>query len=122
MNDNDKTLLVFSNDDFPELFEAALVKEELAQLGKEELMIPAIDPLTPHEAWTLALDAANAERLRVCNAAYAEYDRIQTAADAEHSRIWTAAYAEHERACEAADAVYELAIARELTEQEKKDQ
>jgi len=67
--------------------------------------------LTPHEAWTLALDAANAERLRVCNAAYAEYDQIQTAA-----------YAEHERACEAADAVYELAIARELTEQEKKDQ
>jgi len=61
---------------------------------------PAHVPLTPHEAWRLAIDAARATWILALEAADAE----------------------REIACDAANAVYALATARELTEQEKKDQ
>jgi len=104
MIDNDKTRFAFLKDDFPEFFEAALVKEELAALVKEELMTP----LTPHEVWTLACDAADAEYERDCAAAYAECLRIQTAV-----------YATWMLARDAANAVYALANAPEYLEEKE---
>jgi len=54
-------------------------------------------PLTPHEAWRLAIDDADAEYDRIIEAANAEYDRI----------------------IEAANAVYELANAPEYLEEKE---